>query len=73
MLSVCMLMFSVSMCYVWYSDCAVMPRRILSCIVVLLLQYSALFIIDYILSFCDVESAVSGVGIYSSMGLMVVL
>jgi len=73
LLCVCMRMFSGSMLYVWCSDCAVMLYRILSCIVVLFIQYSALFCMDCILSFCVFEIAISGMGVYSSIGLTVVL
>lgn len=49
-LSMCMRMFSGSMLYARCSDCTVILWCILSCVVVFI-QYSALFCMDYILSF----------------------
>lgn len=70
LLSVCIRIFNGSILYIYYSDCVMILLHSMSYIVVLLIQYSALFCID---SFCDLESAISGIGIYSSMDLTAVL
>lgn len=66
---VCIYDVIVTVVYVLYT----IQWCILPCIVVLFIQYSALFCMNCILSFCDLESAISGIGIYSSMDLTAVL
>lgn len=64
---------SGSMLYVLWSDCTVILYCALLRFVVLFIQYSVLLCIDCILDFCDVEIAICGMDVYSSMGLTIVL